>query len=130
MRLIGFASVCLQCDGNLLATGSYDGFARLWCTEGIFVSHRSGRHLWLILPCVSGTLVSTLGQHKGPIFALKWNKAGNYILSAGVDKVSSIMISASNADRFRRNLIVLQTTIIWNAESGVSTQQFSFHNGM
>ena len=37
--------------------------------------------------CFSGRLVSTLGQHKGPIFALKWNKKGNYILSAGVDKV-------------------------------------------
>ena len=35
----------------------------------------------------SGGLASTLGQHKGPIFALKWNKKGNYILSAGVDKV-------------------------------------------
>ena len=35
----------------------------------------------------TGRLVSTLGQHKGPIFALKWNKKGNYILSAGVDKV-------------------------------------------
>ena len=56
-----------QCDGLLLATGSYDGFARIWSTEG--------------------RLVSTLGQHKGPIFALKWNKKGNYILSAGVDKV-------------------------------------------
>jgi len=32
--------------------------------------------------------LNTLGQHKGPIFALKWNKQGNYILSAGVDKVS------------------------------------------
>ena len=32
--------------------------------------------------------MSTLGQHKGPIFALKWNKKGNYILSAGVDKVT------------------------------------------
>lgn len=31
--------------------------------------------------------MNTLGQHKGPIFALKWNKRGNYILSAGVDKV-------------------------------------------
>lgn len=38
--------------------------------------------------CVAGNLASTLGQHKGPIFALKWNKKGNYILSAGVDKVS------------------------------------------
>lgn len=37
---------------------------------------------------VPGNLASTLGQHKGPIFALKWNKKGNYILSAGVDKVS------------------------------------------
>lgn len=57
-----------QCDGTLLATGSYDGYARIWKTNG--------------------TLSSTLGQHKGPIFALKWNKRGNYILSAGVDKVS------------------------------------------
>ena len=57
----------LQCDGTLLATGSYDGYARIWTTDG--------------------RLASTLGQHKGPIFALKWNKKGNYILSAGVDKV-------------------------------------------
>lgn len=59
----------LQCDGALLATGSYDGYARIWSTDG--------------------KLVSTLGQHKGPIFALKWNKKGNYILSAGVDKVNT-----------------------------------------
>lgn len=59
--------ICFQCDGTLLATGSYDGYARIWMTDG--------------------RLVSTLGQHKGPIFALKWNKRGNYILSAGVDKV-------------------------------------------
>ncbi|RNA23745.1 F-box-like WD repeat-containing TBL1X [Brachionus plicatilis] len=52
--------------GNMLATGSYDGYARIWTTNG--------------------QLRSTLGQHKGPIFALKWNKKGNYILSAGVDK--------------------------------------------
>ncbi|KPM11810.1 F-box-like protein/WD repeat-containing protein TBL1XR1-like protein [Sarcoptes scabiei] len=73
-------------DGTLLATGSYDGYARLWTTEG--------------------RLASTLGQHKGPIFALKWNKKGNYILSAGVDK----------------------TTIIWEAATGLCTQQFAFHN--
>ncbi|KAG1670241.1 F-box-like/WD repeat-containing protein TBL1XR1-A [Nymphon striatum] len=56
-----------NCEGTLLATGSYDGYARIWTTDG--------------------RLASTLGQHKGPIFALKWNKRGNYILSAGVDKV-------------------------------------------
>lgn len=38
--------------------------------------------------CLLGNLASTLGQHKGPIFALKWNKKGNFILSAGVDKVT------------------------------------------
>nr|CAI5860173.1 unnamed protein product [Callosobruchus analis] len=75
-----------NCDGSLLATGSYDGYARIWTTDG--------------------HLASTLGQHKGPIFALKWNKRGNYILSAGVDK----------------------TTIIWDAASGQCTQQFSFHS--
>lgn len=79
---------CLDwnCNGTYLATGSYDGFARIWTTEG--------------------RLFSTLGQHKGPIFALKWNKDGNYILSAGVDR----------------------TTIIWDASSGHCTQQFSFHS--
>ncbi|KAL2301308.1 hypothetical protein Nmel_011877 [Mimus melanotis] len=55
-------------EGTLLATGSYDGFARIWTKDG--------------------NLASTLGQHKGPIFALKWNKKGNFILSAGVDKIS------------------------------------------
>ena len=43
----------------MLATGSYDGYARIWATNG--------------------NLRSTLGQHKGPIFALKWNKKGNFI---------------------------------------------------
>ncbi|CAG9826222.1 unnamed protein product [Diabrotica balteata] len=75
-----------NCDGSLLATGSYDGYARIWTSDG--------------------RLARTLGQHKGPIFALKWNKRGNYILSAGVDK----------------------TTIIWDAASGQCTQQFSFHS--
>lgn len=44
--------------------------------------------LLLFITCsFAGNLASTLGQHKGPIFALKWNKKGNFILSAGVDKV-------------------------------------------
>ena len=69
-----------------MATGSYDGYARIWTT--------------------AGKLERTLGQHKGPIFALKWNKNGKYILSAGVDR----------------------TTIIWDASTGNCKQQFGFHS--
>ncbi|XP_014321730.1 F-box-like/WD repeat-containing protein TBL1X [Myotis lucifugus] len=73
-------------DGTLLATGSYDGFARIWMEDG--------------------NLARTLGQRRGPIFALKWNKKGNYIVSAGVDK----------------------TAIIWDAHTGEAKQQFLFHS--
>ncbi|VDL70215.1 unnamed protein product [Nippostrongylus brasiliensis] len=71
--------------GDLLATGCYDGFARIWTAEG--------------------RLRCTLGAHKGPIFALKWNAKGDYILSAGVDK----------------------STIVWDAVKGQQVQQFHFH---
>ncbi|XP_059515127.1 F-box-like/WD repeat-containing protein TBL1X [Myotis daubentonii] len=73
-------------DGTLLATGSYDGFARIWMEDG--------------------NLARTLGQRRGPIFALKWNKKGNYIVSAGVDKAA----------------------IIWDAHAGEAKQQFLFHS--
>ena len=53
-------------DGKLLATGSYDGVARVWS--------------------LTGSLVHTLRGHKGPIFSLKWNKTGNYLLSGSYDK--------------------------------------------
>lgn len=57
-------------EGTLLATGSYDGQARIW--------NRNGE------------LVSTLNKHKGPIFSLKWNKKGDYILSGSVDKTAIV----------------------------------------
>lgn len=71
--------------GTQLATGSYDGYARIWSTDG--------------------NLISDLRGHTGPIFALKWNRNGKYILSAGVDK----------------------TTIIWDAANAEIKQQFPFH---
>ena len=57
-------------DGKLLATGSYDGVARVWG--------------------LNGSLVHTLRGHKGPIFSLKWNKTGNYLLSGSYDKTTIV----------------------------------------
>lgn len=73
-------------EGTCLCTGSYDGYARVWNKNG--------------------GLVTTLGAHKGPIFALKWNKSGTRIASAGVDK----------------------TTIVWNASDGQKEQLFQCHS--
>ncbi|CAK9139464.1 unnamed protein product [Ilex paraguariensis] len=57
-------------EGTLLATGSYDGQARIWNREG--------------------ELMSTLNKHKGPIFSLKWNKKGDYLLSGSFDKTAIV----------------------------------------
>ncbi|KAK6115968.1 hypothetical protein DH2020_008237 [Rehmannia glutinosa] len=57
-------------EGTLLATGSYDGQARIWNRDG--------------------DLVSTLNRHKGPIFSLKWNKKGDFLLSGSVDKTAIV----------------------------------------
>ena len=57
-------------DGTLLATGSYDGQARIWDTNG--------------------KLKMSLKHHKGPIFSLKWNKTGDCLLSGSVDKTAIV----------------------------------------
>jgi len=53
-------------DGTLLATGCYDGYARIWDSRG--------------------NLKATLTKHTEPIFSLKWNETGEYLLSGSVDK--------------------------------------------
>lgn len=57
-------------SGELLATGSYDGVARVWARNG--------------------ALLHTLRKHTGPIFSLKWNKSGNYILSGSYDTTAIV----------------------------------------
>ncbi|CAN6541913.1 unnamed protein product [Malus baccata var. baccata] len=57
-------------EGTMLATGSYDGQARIWNTKG--------------------ELISTLSKHKGPIFSLKWNKKGDYLLTGSCDKTAIV----------------------------------------
>lgn len=57
-------------DGEFLATGSYDGVARIWSR--------------------SGALLYTLRGHNGPIFSLKWNGRGNYLLSGSYDHTTIV----------------------------------------
>ena len=58
-------------------------------------------YLWL------GELKSTLSKHKGPIFSLKWNKKGDYLLTGSCD----------------------QTAIVWDVKAEEWKQQFEFHSG-
>ncbi|KAL2499622.1 WD-40 repeat family protein [Abeliophyllum distichum] len=73
-------------DWNL-ATGSFDGQARIWSKNG--------------------ELKSTLSKHKGPIFGLKWNKNGEYILTGSCDR----------------------TAIVWDVKNEELKQQFELHSG-
>jgi len=59
-----------NCHGTMLATGSYDGLARIWDANGV--------------------LRNTLQKHVGPIFSLKWNKKGDSLLSGSVDKTAIV----------------------------------------
>ena len=59
-----------NCHGTMLATGSYDGQARIWNDNGV--------------------LLRTLSKHIGPIFSLKWNKKGDRLLSGSVDKTAIV----------------------------------------
>ncbi|CAF4406099.1 unnamed protein product, partial [Rotaria magnacalcarata] len=81
--LCGHESEVFMCAWNpthdLLASGS--GYPTAHVTSSaleckLFIKEKKSSML---------NLISTLGQHKGSIIALKWNRKGNFILSAGVD---------------------------------------------
>merc|ERR1712137_288130 len=59
-------SISWSPDGDYLATGCYDGMIRIWTKEG-------KPHM-------------TLKEHSGPVFSLKWNKVGKFILSGSYDR--------------------------------------------
>lgn len=64
-------------SGDLLATGSYEGIARVWGPNG--------------------TLKHALKKHAGPIFALKWSPRGDALLTGSVDK-SAIVWDPTSGD--------------------------------
>ena len=76
-RFKDVTSVTWSPDGNFLATGCYDGVARIWDDKG--------------------NLMKTLKEHTGPVFSLKWNQKGDLILSGSYDKRALVWDAASGA---------------------------------
>jgi len=85
--------MCLQCDGQLLATGSYDGYARIWNTEGM----RFSLVEWLMSDAVSSVLALGSERRSHPscsvlsgvyglilIVMIDWSKRGNINTAAVV----------------------------------------------
>ena len=66
-------------DGTKLATGSYDGIARIWGS--------------------TGDLLLTLKKHIGPVFALKWNCDSTLLLSGSVDQTAIVWDALTGAVR-------------------------------
>lgn len=100
----------------MLATGCYDGRARVWKQDGqfIFFTLSSSFFLYLILYYKSmnsfvflGDLICVLAAHQGPIFALKWSEKGDKILSAGVDKASFFKHVISCSGKYFFDAVVL-----------------------
>ncbi|KAI8335017.1 WD40-repeat-containing domain protein [Chlamydoabsidia padenii] len=57
-------------SGTLLASGSYDGQARIWTQKG--------------------QLRFVMEQHRGPIFSIKWNGKGDLVLSGSADTTTVV----------------------------------------
>eukprot|EP01135_Chromosphaera_perkinsii_P010343 Nk52_evm15s2118 gene=Nk52_evmTU15s2118 len=62
-------------SGTLLATGNYDGSARLWTQDG--------------------ELKHTLSEHTMPVFSLKWNRKCDMLVSGSVDKSAIVWDTTS-----------------------------------
>jgi len=89
-------------DGNLLATGSYDGTARLWTLQG--------------------SSAGTLTGHMGPIFSLRWTTDSKYILSGGVDKTARIWEAKSGREVKRFNVHLAPTLdVAWRDNTSFAT---------
>ncbi|KAH6599203.1 hypothetical protein BASA50_003231 [Batrachochytrium salamandrivorans] len=66
-------------DGIYLATGSYDGLARIW--------HKFG------------DIKFTMQKHQGPVFSLRWSKNGDLLLSGSVDRTAIVWDASTGEAR-------------------------------
>lgn len=74
-------TTCLEWspDGQYIATGSDEGIARVWTK--------------------AGELVHELPQRKGAIFAVRWNRRGDLLLSGAVDNAVHVYDAKTAAKR-------------------------------
>ncbi|KAL8193383.1 hypothetical protein R6Q57_026518 [Mikania cordata] len=100
-------------DGTLLATGSHDGFARVWNTEGMTYAFccfsNVSRIIMLMLNWTfiyPGVLTSILSKHKSGRSSVKWNKKGDYLLTGSYDG----------------------SAVVWDVNANEWKQQFEFHS--
>ena len=71
------------------------------------------RYLWL------GELKSTLSKHTGPIFALKWNKKGDYLLTGSVDQSAIVGMWRQKNGSNNLNFIQVQNLNIESRENSI-----------
>lgn len=57
--------------------------------------------------CHAGKLKATLARHTGPVFALRWNRRGDLLLTSSAD----------------------ESTVVWDVATSSVRQQFSFQGG-
>jgi len=83
--------------GNLLATGTLDGIARIWDLKG--------------------NCKFKFEKHRGAIFSLKWSKNGEYLLSGSVDSSTIVWDTVNGVMKQQFNFHTLSTLDVdWKNE--------------
>jgi WD40 repeat protein len=70
-------------------------------------TYRLRNNALVVTVLCAGSLKLQLNAHTGPVFAIKYSRSGDMLLSGGMDK----------------------TAIVWDAHSGNVVERFSVHEG-